>query len=135
MPTCCRPLSADVVGGFGDSPEGVGRGVKAVIAAGAVGINIEDFVHVTKKLLPVEKQLQGLKALVRLREKGRVRFVINARTNAPRFAPGGDEVRLDEAIRRASEEERAHGRQTQCAFQRSQTCVTECFGMLGTCGA
>ena len=48
--------------------------------------------------------------------------------------PGRDEVRLDEAIKRASEEERAHGRQTQCAFQRSQTCVTECIGMSGTRG-
>jgi 2-methylisocitrate lyase-like PEP mutase family enzyme len=97
------PLSVDVVGGFGDSPEGVSRSVKAVIAAGAIGINVEDFNHATKMLLPVEKQLARLKALVKLRERGRVHFVINARTDALRFGMGGDDERMDEAIRRASE--------------------------------
>jgi 2-methylisocitrate lyase-like PEP mutase family enzyme len=97
------PFSADVVGGFGDSPEGVARSVKAVIEAGAVGINIEDFVHATKKLLPVEKQLARLKALIRLRERSKVHFVINARTDALRFSPGGDDEKMDEAVRRAGE--------------------------------
>ncbi|HKT21619.1 MAG TPA: isocitrate lyase/phosphoenolpyruvate mutase family protein, partial [Nitrososphaerales archaeon] len=97
------PLSADVVGGFGESPEGVTRSVKAVIDAGAVGINIEDFVHATKKLLPAEKQVARLRALVRLRDRGKVRFVINARTDALRFGAGDEAARLDEAIRRAEE--------------------------------
>jgi len=95
------PLSADVVGGFGDTPEGVARSVKAVIRAGAVGINIEDFEHSTKKLLPVEKQKARLSALIRLREKLKVPFVINARTDALRFAPGDDDAKMEEAIRRA----------------------------------
>lgn len=95
------PLSADVVGGFGDSPEGVAKSVRAVIKAGAVGINIEDFVHSTKKLLPVETQSARLKALIRLRKSLRVPFVINARTDALRFGAGDEEAKLDEAIRRA----------------------------------
>ena len=95
------PLSADVVGGFGDTPEGVAKSVKAVIAAGAVGINIEDFAHSTKKLLPVEKQIARLKALVRLRKSLRVPFVINARTDALRFGSGDEDAKLEEAIRRA----------------------------------
>lgn len=36
------PLSVDVEGGFSDEPPDVGETVRAVIAAGAVGINIED---------------------------------------------------------------------------------------------
>jgi 2-methylisocitrate lyase-like PEP mutase family enzyme len=96
------PLSADVVGGFGDSPEGVAKSVGAVIEAGAAGINIEDFVHATKTMLPVEKQLARLGALVRLRDEGDIRFVINARTDALRFGAGGDEEKMEEAIRRAS---------------------------------
>jgi len=96
------PLSADVVGGFGSSPEGVARSVKAVIRVGAVGINIEDFVHDAKKLLPVGKQVARLRALVRLQRSVGVRFVINARTDAMRFAPGDTEAKLEEAIRRAS---------------------------------
>ena len=95
------PLSADVVGGFGDSPDGVARSVKAVIKAGAVGINIEDFAHTTKKLLPLEKQLERLRALVKLRKSLDVPFVINARTDALRFGAGDENAKLDEAIRRA----------------------------------
>jgi len=95
------PLSADVVGGFGDSPDGVARSVKAVIKAGAVGINIEDFAHTTKKLLPLEKQLERLRALVKLRKSFGVPFVINARTDALRFGAGDENAKLDEAIRRA----------------------------------
>ena len=95
------PLSVDVVGGFGDTPEGVARSVKAVLKAGAVGINIEDFVHSLKKLLPVEKQEARLRALIRLRESSKVPFVINARTDALRYAPGDDAAKMAEAIRRA----------------------------------
>ncbi|MCL4355150.1 MAG: isocitrate lyase/phosphoenolpyruvate mutase family protein [Nitrososphaerota archaeon] len=95
------PLSADVVGGFGDGPEGVAKSVEAVVRAGAVGVNIEDFVHSSKELLPLEKQLERLRALIRLREQMRVPFVINARTDALRFAAGDDAAKLQEAVRRA----------------------------------
>jgi len=96
------PLSADLVGGFGGTPEGVARSVKAAVRAGAVGINIEDFVHEEKKLLPVEKQVAKLRALIRAQKETKVPFVINARTDALRFFPGDDAAKLDEAIRRAS---------------------------------
>lgn len=94
------PLSADVVGGFGGSPEEVARSVKAVIGAGAVGINIEDFIHESKTLLPVEKQVARLQALVKMQKSG-VPFVINARTDALRFASGDGDARMEEAVRRA----------------------------------
>ncbi|MDG6938004.1 MAG: isocitrate lyase/phosphoenolpyruvate mutase family protein [Nitrososphaerota archaeon] len=95
------PLSADVVGGFGDSPEGVARSVKAVVEAGAVGINIEDFAHGSKELLPLRSQLERLRSLIRLREETGVPFVINARTDAIRFAVGDEGAKMREAIRRA----------------------------------
>lgn len=95
------PLSVDVVGGFGGSPEGVAKSVRAVIGAGAVGINIEDFVHSTKKMLPVEKQVARLWGLVKLRKALKVPFVINARTDALRFAEGDDNAKFEEAVRRA----------------------------------
>jgi 2-methylisocitrate lyase-like PEP mutase family enzyme len=95
------PLSVDMVSGFGDTPEGVARSVSAVIRTGAVGINIEDFVHSTKKLLPVGKQKAKLQELIRLRERLKVPFVINARTDALRYAPGDDDEKMQEAIKRA----------------------------------
>ena len=95
------PLSADVVGGFGESPENVVRSVRAVVREGAIGINIEDFVHSAKKLLPLERQTSRLRALVRLRKSSEVPFVINARTDALRYAQGGEEAKFVEAVRRA----------------------------------
>ncbi len=95
------PLSVDVVGGFGGTPEGVVRSVRAVLSRGAVGINIEDFVHSTKQLLPVEKQTARLRALVRLRDSSKVPFVINARTDALRYAQGDDDAKFEEAVRRS----------------------------------
>jgi 2-methylisocitrate lyase-like PEP mutase family enzyme len=95
------PLSVDVVGGFGNTPESVAKSVRAVVSAGAVGINIEDFVHSAKKLLPLEKQLDRLRSLIRLRKSLGVPFVINARTDAFRYAPGDADAKLEEAIRRA----------------------------------
>jgi len=95
------PLSVDVVGGFGDTSQGAAKSVRAVIRAGAVGINIEDYVHSTKKLLPVDKQKAKLRGLIRLRETLKVPFVINARTDALRYAPGDDDAKMEEAIKRA----------------------------------
>ena len=95
------PLSVDVVGGFGDTPQGAAKSVRAVIRAGAVGINIEDYVHSAKKLLPVDKQKAKLRGLIRLRETLKVPFVINARTDALRYAPGDDDAKMEEAIKRA----------------------------------
>jgi len=94
------PLTVDIVGGFGHGPEDVAKTVKSIVDAGAVGINIEDFVHSTKQLLPIEKQIERLRALVRLQESIDVPFVINARTDAFRFGSGDGGAKLDEAIRR-----------------------------------
>lgn len=94
------PLSADVVGGFGGAPKDAVTSVKQVIRSGAIGINIEDFVHAEKRLLPVKKQVAKLKALIGLRRSMRVPFVINARTDALRFFVGDEEARMKEAVRR-----------------------------------
>lgn len=96
------PLSADVVGGFGSTPSEVAMAVGKVISSGAVGVNIEDFAHATKALVPVENQLSRLRALKDLQKTGGVPFVINARTDAFRFAPGEQDARLNEAIRRGT---------------------------------
>jgi len=95
------PLSADVVAGFGESPAEVVSMVRSVLKVGAVGINIEDLAHAEKKLFPLEKQVEKLKALKRLAESVRVPFVINARTDALRNFPGDPSARMSEALRRA----------------------------------
>lgn len=95
------PLSADVVAGFGESSGGVASTVRLVLKAGAIGINVEDFVHATKKLYPLERQVEKLKAIIRVGESAHVPVVVNARTDALRYFAGNSDAKLAEAIRRA----------------------------------
>ena len=94
------PLSVDLVAGFGETGEAVAGTVREVVKAGAIGINIEDFAHVTKKLYPVSAQVEKIKAIRELARLLEVPIVINARTDAFRYAEGSDDARLEEAIRR-----------------------------------
>jgi 2-methylisocitrate lyase-like PEP mutase family enzyme len=95
------PLSADIVAGFGKTSKEVLTTVKAILKAGAIGVNIEDFIHATKKLYPVERQIENVKAIRKLAETTGVPLVINARTDALRFGEGDEEARFKEAMRRA----------------------------------
>src|SRR5437660_1121205 len=95
------PLSVDIVAGFGKTTEEVVATVKAILRAGGIGINIEDFAHSTKKLFPAERQVENVKAIRRLGDSVGVPLVINARTDALRFAIGDDEAKFEEAVRRA----------------------------------
>lgn len=99
--TLSVPLSADVVAGFGETPKEVASTIRSIIEAGAVGINIEDFVHATKKLIPMEAQAEKLRAIKQLSQSMGVPLVINARTDALRYDPGDEVAKLEEAIRRA----------------------------------
>src|SRR5713226_6476854 len=96
------PLSADIVAGFGKTSKEVLVTVKAILKTGAVGINIEDFTHATKKLYPVERQVENVKAIRKLGETVGIPLVINARTDALRFAEGDEGARFKEAVRRAT---------------------------------
>src|SRR3989449_5513350 len=95
------PLSVDIVAGFGKTTKEVVTTVKAVLKAGGIGINIEDFAHATKKLFPVERQIENVKAIRRLGDTVGVGLVINARTDALRFGTGDEEAKFKEAVHRA----------------------------------
>jgi 2-methylisocitrate lyase-like PEP mutase family enzyme len=96
------PLSTDIVAGFGKTTKEVLVTVRAVLKTGAIGINIEDFAHATRKLYPIERQIENVKGIKKLGESVRIPLVINARTDALRFGEGDEEERFKEAIRRAS---------------------------------
>ena len=95
------PLSADIVGGFGKTAAEVKRTVHDMLKAGAVGINIEDFVHGTRKLNPLEEQVERIKAAIEAGREAGVPLVVNGRTDALRYAKGDDDARFEEAVRRA----------------------------------
>ena len=96
------PLSTDIVAGFGKTTKEVLVTVKAVLKTGAIGINIEDFAHATRKLYPIERQIENVKAIKKLGKSVKIPIVINARTDALRFGEGDEEERFKEAVRRAS---------------------------------
>ncbi len=95
------PLSVDAAAGFGRTSRAVAATAAGVISAGAIGLNIEDFDPATKRLFLLKDQVTKLKAIRRVGERLKVPLVINARTDALRYAPGAEEAKFREAVERA----------------------------------
>ncbi|NUR59150.1 MAG: isocitrate lyase/phosphoenolpyruvate mutase family protein [Catenulispora sp.] len=89
------PVSADIESGFAAEPDGVADTVAAVIAAGAVGINIEDGIRE-----PAE-HAERIAAARRAAEAAGIPLFINARTDVFLFGLGAPETRLTETLARA----------------------------------
>ncbi|MFC4021947.1 isocitrate lyase/phosphoenolpyruvate mutase family protein [Micromonospora sp. GCM10011542] len=93
------PVTADIESGFGATPAEVGDTVRAVLAAGAVGVNVEDAHHDGgSPLRAVDDQCARLAAVRAAAESAGVPLFINARVDTFLLA-GGD---LDETVARAS---------------------------------
>ena len=96
-----QPVSADVEAGYGATAEAAGETARAVVAAGAVGMNLEDSGR-DGELFPLEAQIARIQAVREAAERAGVPLVLNARTDA--FAapslPTAD--RKAEAVRRAN---------------------------------
>jgi 2-methylisocitrate lyase-like PEP mutase family enzyme len=96
------PVTADLEGGFGDTPDAVADTVTAIIGAGVAGINLEDGTHRAEAPL---RDRDDMTARVRAaREAARaagVPIVINARTDLYLLQIGTEQERFDEAVRRA----------------------------------
>ncbi|KAK4451076.1 phosphoenolpyruvate phosphomutase-domain-containing protein [Podospora aff. communis PSN243] len=91
-----KPFTVDLQDGYDERIE---EAVRAVIALGAVGINLEDSDHVTGEMMGVETAVERVKrALQAAREEGVPDFVVNARSDA--FMMGGT---LDEAVERGKQ--------------------------------
>jgi 2-methylisocitrate lyase-like PEP mutase family enzyme len=56
------PVSADVEGGYGETPEDVGATVRAAVAAGVAGVNIEDARAADGSLRPPAEQAGRIRA-------------------------------------------------------------------------
>lgn len=96
------PVSADVEGGYGESPEAVATTVRAVIEAGAVGVNLEDSRSSDGTLHSPDAQAARIKAgRDAAVAAGLPGLVINARTDVFLFQVGEPAGRLDDVLRRA----------------------------------
>jgi 2-methylisocitrate lyase-like PEP mutase family enzyme len=94
------PVTADIESGYGDgTAEDVAETVRAVIEAGAVGINLED--SIGGALLSPERQAERIRAARTAATGAGTNLVINARTDVYLLAVGAPESRLEETVRRA----------------------------------
>jgi 2-methylisocitrate lyase-like PEP mutase family enzyme len=97
------PVTADVESGYGNSPEAAADTARAVIAAGAVGINLEDVSgDADKPLVDLALQLEKIKAVREAAAALHVPLVLNARTDVFLLEVDEPAGRYDEALRRLS---------------------------------
>jgi 2-methylisocitrate lyase-like PEP mutase family enzyme len=94
------PVTADIEHAYATTPDAVADVVLRVIAAGAVGINIEDLVPGGSDLEPIALQADKIATVARAASKAGVRIVINARTDVFLRQIGAAGTRLGVAIER-----------------------------------
>ncbi|MFJ8039540.1 isocitrate lyase/phosphoenolpyruvate mutase family protein [Kitasatospora sp. NPDC096147] len=96
------PVTADVEGGYGPAPADVAATVEAVIAAGAVGINLEDS-KPDFTLFTAEEQAGRIRAAREAAERaGLPELVVNLRTDVFLFGIGEEAGRADDVLSRAA---------------------------------
>jgi 2-methylisocitrate lyase-like PEP mutase family enzyme len=97
------PVTADVEGGYGAEPDAVAATVRAVVDAGAVGINLEDSAAPGGPLYGPATQAERLRAArAAATDAGLPELWINARTDVFLFAIGDPADRLDDVLARAA---------------------------------
>ena len=89
------PVTADIEGGYADSPGGVAQTLREVLDAGAVGINIED-----GSLAP-DVFVERIAAARHTADQAGVRLFVNARTDVFLTGNGTEDQRIAEALSRA----------------------------------
>ncbi|MER5600786.1 isocitrate lyase/phosphoenolpyruvate mutase family protein [Streptomyces sp. NPDC002265] len=92
------PVSADIEGGYAPDAQGVAATVRAVLAAGAVGVNIEDALYEgPEPLRPVAEQTERIAAVRAAADAQDVPLFVNARIDTFLRGAGGVERTLERA--------------------------------------
>ena len=95
------PVTADVEAGFGSTPEAVADTAREVIAAGAMGMNLEDGDEGRPDfLVDLARQKEIIRAVLEVGKGVGISFVLNARTDIFLYGIGPAETRLARAIER-----------------------------------
>jgi 2-methylisocitrate lyase-like PEP mutase family enzyme len=95
------PVTADIEAGYGPTPVDVATTIQGVIAAGAVGVNLEDNTGRFQPLYALEEQVERITAAREAATRAGLGLVINARIDTYLFQIGAEETRLEETLRRA----------------------------------
>jgi 2-methylisocitrate lyase-like PEP mutase family enzyme len=98
-----QPVTADIEAAYAETPAGVAETVRALIATGAVGMNIEDSPGTNgRPLLDIPLQAERLRAAREAADGTGIPFVINVRTDVYLFSVGDPESRFQNAVRRSN---------------------------------
>lgn len=100
--TVTVPVSADIEGGYAECPAGVAATVLRVLAAGAVGVNIEDTNHFGDGLLSVDEQGARIGAARAAGAAVGLPVFINARIDTYVHAIDEPDVRWKQTAERAN---------------------------------
>ncbi|MFG2819336.1 isocitrate lyase/phosphoenolpyruvate mutase family protein [Kitasatospora sp. NPDC048365] len=93
------PVTVDLESGYADTPAGVGDTVTALLATGAVGLNLEDAAG--PGVRPLADAADRVAAARAAADTAGIPLFLNARTDVFLRAVGPAEGRLDEALTRA----------------------------------
>lgn len=95
------PVTADVEAAYGDKPEDAARTARAVVEAGAVGMNLEDATSDPEHpLVDLPLQVEKIQAVTETARQSKVPLVLNARTDVYLLQVGDAGKRYDEALHR-----------------------------------
>jgi 2-methylisocitrate lyase-like PEP mutase family enzyme len=95
------PVTADIESGYADSPKQLRESMRAVINAGAIGVNLEDGTgDSSQPLFALEEQIERLRAAREAADHINVPVVINARTDVYLEKVGEPATRFAETVRR-----------------------------------
>ncbi|MBB5937280.1 isocitrate lyase/PEP mutase family protein [Streptomyces zagrosensis] len=98
------PVTADIECGYADDAAGVAATIRDVLAAGAVGVNLEDAAYTSDgpPVRPADEQAERIAAARRAADEAGVPLFINARTDIYLRAAGTPATQLAETLDRAA---------------------------------
>src|SRR5262245_21438905 len=96
------PVTADIEGGYGETPDQVASHIGDIIATGVVGVNLEDGTpRADQPIRPIEDAAARIRAARGAAQAAGVPLVINARIDLYLKNIGDPQTRFDETVRRA----------------------------------
>ncbi len=96
------PVTVDIEAGYGNNLNEIIDSVKKIIATGIVGINIEDSIDLSPKLVDEMEFCERIAAIRALSDSLGFHLVINTRTDSFYTSSGSLKEKLSESIRRGN---------------------------------
>src|SRR6266404_1817755 len=95
------PVTADMESGYGTRPAEIAETAKAIVAAGAVGLNFEDVTGDTERShVETSLQVEKIRTIREVSASMGVSLVINARTDVYLMPIGPEATRFDRTVER-----------------------------------